>query len=159
MTGIVPCLWFNGTAEEAARFYADTFPNSSIDAVHRSPADYPDGSAGNVLTVDFTVLGMKFMGLNGGPAFAFNEAVSFQVHTDDQDETDRYWNAIIDNGGTASMCGWCKDRFGLSWQITPRVLLQAMTSSDKAAARRAMEAMMTMGKIDIAKIEHAFRGE
>lgn len=158
MARITPCLWYDGNAEEAASFYAGTFPDSSVDAVHRAPADYPSGKAGDVLTVDFTVLGMKFLGLNGGPIFKFDEAVSFIVHTKDQAETDRYWNAIVDNGGSPSACGWCKDRFGLSWQITPQVLLDMMTSPDAAAAKRAMEAMMTMHKIDIAKLERAFKG-
>ena len=159
MTKIAPCLWFDHNAEEAANFYAATFPDSAVKAVHRSPADYPDGKAGNVLTVEFTVLGLEFLGLNGGPVFKFDEAISFQVYTDDQAETDRYWNAIVDNGGTASQCGWCKDRFGLSWQITPRALLKAMTNPDTVAAKRAMDAMMTMQKIDIAAIQAAERGE
>ena len=159
MTRIAPCLWYDGQAEEAATFYASVFPNSSVDAVNRSPADYPSGKAGNVLTVEFTVLGMKFLGLNGGPQFQFDEAVSFQVYTETQEETDRYWNAIVDNGGQPSACGWCKDRFGLSWQITPRVLMEMMTSTDRAAAKRAMEAMMTMGKIDITTLERAYAGE
>jgi len=158
-TKILPCLWYDGAAEEAATFYAATFPDSRVDAVHRSPADYPNGRAGDVLTVEFTVLGMRFLGLNGGPAFTFDEAVSFQVHTDDQEETDRYWNAIVGNGGAESACGWCKDKWGLSWQITPRALTAAMTHPDPAAAKRAMEAMMTMGKIDIAAIERAVAGE
>ncbi|CAN5489870.1 VOC family protein [soil metagenome] len=157
-TKISPCLWFDGTAEDAATFYAATFPNSSVDAVHRAPADYPSGKAGDVLTVEFTVLGMKFLGLNGGPHFKFDEAVSFQVYTDDQDETDHYWNAIVGNGGAESDCGWCKDKWGLSWQITPRVLIEAMTNPDPAAAKRGMEAMMTMRKIDIATIEAAVKG-
>jgi len=159
MTSIAPCLWYDGAAEEAATFYASVFPNSSVDAINRSPADYPSGKAGNVLTVEFTVLGMKFLGLNGGPQFQFDEAVSFQVYTETQEETDRYWNAIVDNGGQPSACGWCKDRFGLSWQITPRVLMEMMTSTDRAAAKRAMEAMMTMGKIDITTLERAYAGE
>lgn len=158
MTRIAPCLWYDGDAEAAATFYASVFPDSSVDAVHRSPSDYPAGKAGDALTVDFTVLGMKFLGLNGGPAFKFDEAVSFQVYTQDQEETDRYWNAIIDNGGTASACGWCKDRWGLSWQITPKVLGEMLVSEDRAAAGRAMEAMMTMVKIDIAALERAFNG-
>jgi len=159
MSKIVPCLWFDHNAEEAAAFYADTFPDSRIKAVHRSPTDYPNGKAGDVLTVEFTVLGLDFLGLNGGPVFTFDEAISFQVYTDDQAETDRYWNAIVGNGGTASQCGWCKDRFGLSWQITPRALIRMMTNPDRAAAKRAMDAMMTMQKIDIAAIEAAERGE
>jgi predicted 3-demethylubiquinone-9 3-methyltransferase (glyoxalase superfamily) len=156
---IAPCLWFNGQAEDAANFYAATFPDSRVKAVHRAPGDYPAGKAGDVLTVEFTVLGMEFVGLNGGPEFRFDEAISFQVCTDDQEETDRYWNAIVGDGGEASVCGWCKDRFGLSWQITPRVLLEATTSTDKAAAKRAFDAMMTMRKIDIARIEAALQGE
>jgi predicted 3-demethylubiquinone-9 3-methyltransferase (glyoxalase superfamily) len=155
---ITTCLWFNKNAEEAAKFYAATFPNSRVDAVHKSPADYPNGKAGDVLTVDFAVLGQSFVGLNGGSEFAFNEGISFQVFTDTQEETDRYWNAIVKGGGQESMCSWCKDKFGLSWQIVPRVLIQAMTGSDTAAAKRVMEAMMTMKKIDIAKIEAARRG-
>ena len=154
---IAPCLWFNKNAEEAAKFYAATFPDSRVIAVHKSPADYPGGKAGDVLTVDFTVLSQRFMGLNGGPEFTFDEAVSFQVFTDTQEETDRYWNAIVGGGGEESMCGWCKDRFGLSWQIVPRVLIDAMNDPDTAAARRAMDAMMTMKKIDIARIEAARR--
>jgi predicted 3-demethylubiquinone-9 3-methyltransferase (glyoxalase superfamily) len=156
---IAPCLWFNKNAEEAAQFYAATFPNSRVIAVHRSPADYPDGKAGDVLTVEFTVLGQYFVGLNGGPAFTFDEAVSFQVFTDTQEETDRYWNAIVGGGGQESMCGWCKDKFGLSWQIAPRALIDAITAPDTAAAKRAMAAMMTMKKIDIATIEAARAGE
>ncbi len=152
------CLWYDGTAEEAARFYASTFPDSSVGAVHRAPGDYPDGKQGDVLTVEFTVLGIPCLGLNGGPAFRHSEAFSFQVATVDQAETDRYWNAIIDNGGQASECGWCKDKWGLSWQITPIVLTQAYTSADRAAARRAFDAMMTMRKIDVAAIEAAVRG-
>ena len=152
------CLWYDGTAEEAARFYASTFPDSSVGAVHRAPGDYPDGKQGDVLTVEFTVLGIPCLGLNGGPAFRHSEAFSFQVATVDQAETDRYWNAIIDNGGQASECGWCKDKWGLSWQITPIVLTQAYTSADRAAAGRAFDAMMTMRKIDVAAIEAAVRG-
>jgi len=159
MTKITTCLWYDGTAEEAATFYAATFPDSRVGAVMRAPADFPGGKAGDVLTVDFTVLGMPFLGLNGGPTFTFDEAVSFQVHTEDQAETDRYWNAIVENGGAESACGWCKDKWGLSWQITPRALTEAMTNPDPAAAKRAMEAMMTMRKIDIATIERAVAGE
>ncbi len=152
---ISPCLWYDGTAEEAAAFYAATFPDSSVDAVHRAPGDFPSGQQGDVLTVEFTVLGMKCLGLNGGPHFTFNEAVSFQVYTDTQDETDRYWDAIMGGGGTESMCGWCKDKWGLSWQITPRALTAAISHPDKAASKRAFDAMMTMKKIDIAAIERA----
>ena len=158
MARITPCLWFDGQAEAAATFYAATFPDSRVDAVHRSPADYPSGKAGDVLTVEFTVLGLPFVGLNGGPEFKANESVSFMVMTEDQAETDRYWNAIVDNGGQESECGWCKDKWGFSWQITPRVLLEATTSGDKAAAKRAFDAMMTMRKIDVAKIEAAIAG-
>ena len=153
------CLWYNGDAEEAARFYASTFPDSSVDALHRAPADYPSGKKGDVLTVQFTVLGIPCLGLNGGPAFRHSEAFSFQVATKDQAETDRYWNAIIDNGGQASACGWCKDRWGLSWQITPVVLMEAIADPDPAVAKRVFEAMMTMVKIDIAAIEAARRGD
>lgn len=152
---ICPCLWFDGNAEEAARFYGEKFPNSSVQAVHRAPIDYPSGREGDTITVEFTVFGMQFLGLNGGPEFKFSEAVSFQVYTDDQAETDRYWNAIVENGGKASQCGWCTDRFGLSWQIVPRALIEATTSSDRAAAKRAMAAMMKMRKIDIATIQAA----
>ena len=159
MTRVTPCLWYDGNAEEAANLYASIFPDSSVDAVHRAPADYPNGKAGDVLTVDFTVLGMKFLGLNGGPMFKFDEAVSFIVHTKDQAETDTYWDAIIASGGKASMCGRITDKFGLSWQITPQRLLDMMTSPDKAASKRAMEAMMGMVKIDIAALERAFNGE
>ncbi|MDX1998855.1 MAG: VOC family protein [Thermoanaerobaculia bacterium] len=152
------CLWFNGDAEEAARFYAATFPDSSVDAVHRAPGDYPSGAQGNVLTVQFTVLGIPCLGLNGGPAFKHTEAFSFQVATVDQEETDRYWTAIVGNGGPERACGWCKDKWGLCWQITPVALTEAITDPDPAAAKRAFEAMMTMGKIDIAAIEAARRG-
>ena len=155
---IAPCLWFNKNAEEAASFYAATFPDSRVNAVHKAPGDYPSGKAGDVLTVEFTVLGQPFVGLNGGPEFKFDEAVSFQVFTDTQEETDRYWNAIVGAGGQESVCGWCKDKFGLSWQIVPRALTQAMTDPDAAAAKRAMDAMMTMKKIDIGTIEAARRG-
>lgn len=152
------CLWYDGDAEEAANFYAETFPDSSVDAVHRAPGDYPSGKQGNVITVQFTVMGIPCLGLNGGPMFKFNEAVSFQVATEDQEETDRYWNAITQNGGTESQCGWCRDRFGFAWQITPRALTSAVTNPDAAAAKRAFEAMMKMKKIDIATIEAAVRG-
>lgn len=152
------CLWYERDAEEAARFYAKTFPDSSVGAVHRAPGDYPSGKQGDVLTVEFTVMGIPCLGLNGGPAFKHNEAFSFQVATEDQAETDRYWNAIVDYGGQESECGWCKDKWGVSWQITPIALTKAYTSSDLAAAKRAFEAMMTMKKIDIAVIEAAIRG-
>ena len=153
------CLWFQSDAEGAARFYAETFPNSSVGKVHRSPADNPSAKEGEPLTVDFTVLGISVLGLNGGPHFQQSEAFSFVVITEDQEETDRYWNAIVDNGGQESQCGWCKDKWGVSWQITPRVLMEATTSSDKAAAKRAFEAMMPMKKIDVATIEAAVAGE
>jgi predicted 3-demethylubiquinone-9 3-methyltransferase (glyoxalase superfamily) len=152
------CLWYDGTARDAAQFYADTFPDSAVNAIHHAPGDYPAGQEGDVLTVDFTVIGIPCIGLNGGAMFKHNEAFSFQVATDDQAETDRLWNAIIDNGGQASACGWCKDKWGVSWQISPRVLIEAVTSSDKAAARRAFGAMMNMTRIDIAAIEAAVRG-
>lgn len=152
------CLWYNGTAEEAAHFYADTFPDSSVDAVHLAPGDYPSGKQGDVLTVEFTVMGIPCLGLNGGPIFAHSEAFSFQVATDDQAETDRYWNAIIGNGGQPSACGWCRDKWGLSWQISPRVLTDAVTHSDPATAKRAFDAMMGMTRIDIAAIEAAIKG-
>ncbi|MBN2978389.1 VOC family protein [Pseudomonas lactucae] len=152
------CLWYNGTAEEAANFYARTFPDSKVNAVHLAPSDYPSGKQGDVLTVDFTVLGIPCIGLNGGPIFPHTEAFSFQIATDDQAETDRYWNAIIGNGGQASACGWCKDKWGVSWQISPRVLTDAVTNPDPAIAKRAFAAMMTMTKIDIAAIEAAVAG-
>ena len=152
------CLWYNHDAEEAAQFYAKTFPNSSVDSIHRAPSDFPGGKAGQVLTVQFTVCGVPCIGLNGGDMFKHSEAFSFQIATEDQAETDRYWNAIVDNGGEESACGWCKDRWGFSWQITPRVLLDATTCPDKAAAKRAFDAMMPMTKIDIAAIEAALRG-
>ena len=152
------CLWYDGTALEAATFYAATFPDSAVHAVHRAPGDYPDGKEGEILTVDFTVVGIPCMGLNGGPAFKHSEAFSFQIATEDQAETDRLWNAIVNNGGQESECGWCKDKWGLSWQITPRVLTEAYTGTDRAAAKRVFEAMMTMRKIDVAAIEAARRG-
>ena len=151
------CLWYDGDAEEAARFYAKTFPNSSVGAVQRAPGDYPDGKEGDVLVVEFTVVGIPCIGLNGGPQFPHTEAFSFQIATEDQEETDRYWNAIVGNGGQESQCGWCKDRWGLSWQITPRTLIEAMAAGG-AEARRAFDAMMPMKKIDVATIEKARRG-
>lgn len=151
------CIWFDKDAEVAARFYAGIFPDSAVCAVHRAPGDYPSGKAGDVLTVAFTVAGIPCIGLNGGPMFRHSEAFSFQIATDDQEETDRYWNAIVGNGGQESACGWCKDRWGISWQITPRVLTEAIAAGGDQA-RRAFEAMMHMGKIDIAAIEAARRG-
>lgn len=152
------CLWYDGAALEAATFYAKTFPDSALRAIHRAPGDYPSGKQGDVLTVEFTVMGIPCLGLNGGPGIQHNQAFSFQVATDDQEETDRLWNAIIDNGGSANVCGWCQDKWGLSWQITPRILSAAIIDPDPAAAKRAFEAMMTMGKIDISGIEAALRG-
>jgi 2-polyprenyl-6-hydroxyphenyl methylase/3-demethylubiquinone-9 3-methyltransferase len=152
------CLWYDGTALEAAQFYAATFPDSAVGAISLAPGDYPDGKQGDVITVEFTVMGIPCLGLNGGPAFPHTLAFSFQVATDDQEETDRLWNAIVDNSGEASQCGWCKDKWGLSWQITPRALTEALVDPDPAAAKRAFDAMMDMGKIDIAAIEAALRG-
>jgi len=152
------CLWYDGHAEAAARFYAETFPDSRVGKVYRAPGDYPDGRQGDVLTVEFTVCGIPCIGLNGGPVFKHSEAFSFQIATDDQEETDRLWNAVVGNGGQESDCGWCKDRWGLSWQITPRALIDAIADPDPAAAKRAFEAMMTMRKIDIAEIEKARKG-
>jgi len=152
------CLWFDRDALDAATFYAQTFPDSAVGAVHHAPGDYPSGKEGDVLTVEFTVAGIPCIGLNGGPVFQHNEAFSFQIATDDQEETDRLWNAIVGNGGQESECGWCKDRWGLSWQITPRTLTQAFTGGDRAAAKRAFDAMMTMKKIDVAAIDAARRG-
>jgi predicted 3-demethylubiquinone-9 3-methyltransferase (glyoxalase superfamily) len=151
------CLWYDKDGEAAARFYADTFPDSKVTAVHYAPTDFPGGKAGDALTVEFTVCGVPCIGLNGGPIFPHSEAFSFQIATDDQEETDRYWNAIIGNGGTESACGWCKDKWGLNWQITPRVLTQAMAAGGDVA-KRAFEAMMGMKKIDIAAIEAAVKG-
>ncbi|HVZ29261.1 MAG TPA: VOC family protein [Asticcacaulis sp.] len=151
------CLWYNHDAEAAANFYAETFPDSKVTAVHKAPSDFPGGKAGQVLTVEFTVFGIPCLGLNGGDFFKQTEAFSFQIATDDQAETDRYWNAIVGNGGQESACGWCKDKWGLSWQITPRVLTEAMAQGGDVA-KRAFDAMMDMGKIDVAKIEAAVRG-
>jgi len=152
------CLWYDRDAEAAARFYASVFPDTTVKAVHRAPGDFPDGKKGDVLTVEFTVLGIPCLGLNGGPAFKQTEAFSFQIATVDQAETDRFWNAIVGNDGKESACGWCKDKWGLSWQITPIALTQAISDPDRAAAKRAFDAMMEMTKIDIAKIEAARRG-
>lgn len=152
------CLWFDKDAEEAANFYARTFPDSQVVAVHSAPGDYPSGKAGEVITVEFTVMGIPCVGLNGGTTFKHSEAFSFQVCTEDQAETDRLWHAIVSNGGSESVCGWCKDKWGISWQITPRLLIEAIAHPDKAAAKRAFEAMMSMGKIDVAKIEAALKG-
>jgi len=151
------CLWYNKDAEAAARFYAATFPDSAVGAVHLAPSDYPSGKKGDVLTVEFTVFGIPCLGLNGGPIFPQTEAFSFQISTEDQEETDRYWNAIVGNGGHESACGWCRDKWGLSWQFTPRVLTEAMAAGGEEA-RRAFEAMLEMGKIDVAAIEAARRG-
>ena len=153
------CLWYDKGAEDAARFYAATFPDSSVKSVNHAPGDFPSGKKGDVLTVEFTVLGIPCMGLNGGPAFKQTEAFSFQVATADQEETDRYWNAIVGNGGQESACGWCKDKWGLSWQITPIALIEAIADPDPAAAKRSFDAMMEMQKIDIATIEAARRGD
>ena len=152
------CLWYDNDAEEAARFYARTFPDSTVGAVRRAPADFPGGKAGDILTVEFTVCGVPCIGLNGGDVFKHSEAFSFQIATEDQAETDRYWNAIVGNGGAESACGWCKDKWGLSWQITPIALTKAINDPDTAAAKRAFDAMMTMQKIDVAQIEAAVKG-
>ena len=151
------CLWYDKDAEAAARFYAETFPDSAVGTIYRAPGDFPSGKEGDVLMVAFTVAGVSCIGLNGGPTFKHNESFSFQIATEDQEETDRYWNAIVNNGGQESACGWCKDRWGISWQITPRTLMEAMAAGG-AEAKRAFEAMMDMGKIDVAKINAARRG-
>ncbi len=158
MTKNTICLWYDREAEAAANFYASVFPDSKVTAVHKAPGDYPSGKSGDVLTVEFTVLGVPCLGLNGGPAFHHTEAFSFQIEAADQAETDRYWNAIVGNGGMESACGWCKDKWGLSWQITPKVLTDALADPDREAAKRAFEAMVTMRKIDVAAIEAARRG-
>jgi predicted 3-demethylubiquinone-9 3-methyltransferase (glyoxalase superfamily) len=159
MDKISVCLWFDGQAEEAARFYTSLFPNSHVDDVQRSPADNPSGPAGAVLTVEFTLAGNTYIGLNGGPDFTFNEAISLQVECDDQAELDKYWDALLADGGEPSVCGWLKDRYGLSWQVTPKRLLEMYTSPDREAARRAMEQMLTMTKLDIEPLERAFAGD
>ena len=158
MSKITPCLWFDGTAEEAARLYTSIFPDSRIDAVHRSPADNPSTSKDEVLTVDFTLSGQPFIGLNGGPAFQFNEAVSFSIECQDQAEVDRYWDALIVGGGEPSACGWLKDRFGVSWQVVPKALQEMMAAPDREAAGRAMEAMLQMTKLDVEKLREAYEG-
>jgi predicted 3-demethylubiquinone-9 3-methyltransferase (glyoxalase superfamily) len=159
MSKIDPCLWFDGQAEEAANFYTSLFPDSRIKSVDRSPADTPSGPEGSVLAVNFTIAGQDFLGLNGGPDFTFNEAVSFQIHCDDQAEVDRYWESLTANGGAPGPCGWLKDRFGLSWQVVPRRLTELLVAPDRDGARRAMEAMLKMSKIDVAEIEAAYEGK
>ncbi|MEA3061631.1 MAG: hypothetical protein QOJ94_1412 [Sphingomonadales bacterium] len=156
---ITPCLWFDKQAEEAANFYAATFPDSRVDKVTRTPSDYPSGKAGDVITVEFTLIGRPFLGLNGGPEFRFSEAVSFSISCEDQAEVDRYWDALTANGGEPGPCGWCKDRFGLSWQVVPKVLPRLLSDPDRAKGRRAMEAMMKMGKLDVAALERAAEGD
>lgn len=158
MSKITPCLWFNGTAEEAAQFYLSLFPDSRIDKIHRSAADNPSGSAGDVLTVDFSLAGQPFIGLNGGPEFQFSEAVSFSIDCADQAEVDRYWDALIEGGGEHSVCGWLKDRFGVSWQVIPRQLQEMLDGPDREGAARAMKAMLEMTKIDIQKLREAYEG-
>ena len=159
MTRITPCLWFNGNAEEAARFYTTVFPDSHIDKLFKSPTETPDNRTGEVLTVEFTLGGNRFVGLNGGPEFRFNESISFVIDCKDQAEVDRYWDALLQGGGEPSMCGWLKDRFGVSWQVTPKRLLELTQSPDLEGAKRAMDAMLQMRKIDVARIEAAYRGE
>ena len=159
MDKISPCLWFNGDAEDAARFYTSLFPNSHIDSVDRTPADTPSGPEGSVITVNFTLAGRSYIGLNGGPDFTFNEAVSFSIDCDDQAEVDRYWEALLADGGEPSVCGWLRDRFGLSWQVIPRQLTEMVNSSDRAAAKRAMEAMLKMVKIDVSELQRAYTGD
>jgi predicted 3-demethylubiquinone-9 3-methyltransferase (glyoxalase superfamily) len=159
MPKLTPSLWFDGQAEEAARFYTTVFPDGRIDKINRAPADYPSGHKGDVITVDFTVFGQSFMGLNGGPDFQFNEAISFVIDCADQAEVDRYWDALVEGGGEHGPCGWLKDRFGVSWQVVPRRLQELTEGSDPAGAQRAMEAMLQMGKIDIAELEAAYAGE
>jgi len=158
MTTIAPCLWFDGNAEDAAQLYASLFPDSRVDKVHRSPADNPSTPEGAVLTVEFTLAGRPFIGLNGGPEFSFTEAVSFSIDCKDQEEVDRYWDALIEGGGEPSQCGWLKDRFGVSWQVIPRQLPELLNAPDRDGARRAMEAMLQMIKIDVAKLKEAYEG-
>lgn len=158
MSKIAPCLWFDGEAEEAAALYTSLFPDSRIDKVNRSPADNPSTPAGAVLTVDFTLAGQQFIALNGGPDFQFTEAVSFSIDCEDQEEVDRYWDALIDGGGSPSQCGWLKDRFGVSWQVIPKQLPEYLAGSDQEGAARAMEAMLQMGKLDVAKLREAYEG-